>query len=164
MYQECSVEDRRIIDSVLRDYPHICLCLKQRKEYLIAITRADRTMEARSSQGGPPTTEQERVLIAMTSDVEYCELSAIAEVISDALGELSNTMLAIIKRLFFEDKTMAETCQELHCSEKWVRLRRRLSYDVLCVPVFRVYPLIRRWRSRERSRREAALRIVDKCS
>lgn len=103
------------------------------------------------------------MLLALTSDVEYCELSAVVEVISGALGDLSESMYAVVDGLFFRHLSLQEICEKHNCGEKWIRIRRSLSYDVLSGPVFRVYPVVRRWRSREQARREEALRLLCHC-
>jgi hypothetical protein len=96
----CSLDDRRIVDSVLRDFPSLCLCLRQRREYLESLARSGGS-DCGRIQGGTSIPAQERVLLALTSDVEYCELSAVVEVISGALGDLSESMYAVVDGLFF---------------------------------------------------------------
>ncbi|NCB16712.1 MAG: hypothetical protein EOM65_11135 [Synergistales bacterium] len=158
----CSLDDRRIVDSVLRDFPSLCLCLRQRREYLESLARSGGS-DCGRIQGGTSIPAQERVLLALTSDVEYCELSAVVEVISGALGDLSESMYAVVDGLFFRHLSLQEICEKHNCGEKWIRIRRSLSYDVLSGPVFRVYPVVRRWRHREQARREEALRLLCHC-
>ena len=157
----CSLDDRRIVDSVLRDFPSLCLCLRQRREYLESLARSG--SDCGRIQGGSSVPVQERMLLALTSDVEYCELSAVVEEIGGALADLSESMYAVVDALFFRRLSLQEICEKHNCGEKWIRIRRSLSYDVLSGPVFRVYPVVRRWRSREQARREEALRLLCHC-
>lgn len=154
----CGFDERRIVDGVLRDFPFICLGMKQRREYLLSTCAP--AGDAPRVQGGEASPLAERFLERLVSDVEYCELSAVVEAISDALQDLSASMRSVVEGTYFRGQSTQELCAELHVGEKWIRIRRSLSYDVLSGPVFRVYPVVRRWRSRERMRREEAMRIL----
>lgn len=150
-------DERRIIDGVLRDFPAICLCMRQRREYLESLEHS-RGSDAGRIQGGESMPSQERLLVALTSDVEYCELSSIHEILAEGMQDLSDTMYEVVEAVHFRRLSPSEASEQLHKGDRWIRTRRTLIYDVMVNPVFRVYPVVRRWREREQRRREEAIR------
>ncbi len=155
-------EERRIVDSVLRDFPSLCLCLQRRREYLTAMCSGGG--DGGRVQGGESVPLAERVLLAITSDSEYCQLAAVVERLRDGLNGLSERLFSVVEELYFRGKTPQLLMEELGVGEKWLRIRRSLIYENLAAIIFQIYPMVRRWRQREQQRCEEALQILSvKC-
>ena len=151
-------DERRIVDSVLRDFPFLCLCLNRRREYLTAMCSGCGS-EGRV-QGGESVPLAERVLLAITSDSEYCQLAAVVERLREALSGLSERLFSVVEEIYFRGKPPQMLMEELGVGEKWLRIRRSLIYENLSAIVFQIYPMVRKWRQREQRRCEEALEIL----
>lgn len=148
-------EERRIVDSVLRDFPSLCLCLQRRREYLTAMCSGG--WDGGRVQGGECIPQAERVLLAITSDSEYCQLAAVVERLRDGLNGLSERLFTVVEELYFKGKPPQVLIEELGVGDKWLRIRRSMIYDNLAGTIFQLYPMVRRWRQREQYRAEEAL-------
>lgn len=149
-------DERRIVDSVLRDFPALSLCLKRRRDYITAMCSSGGGDNGRV-QGGEAIPMAERVLLALTSDSEYCQLASVVERLNDALHGLSERVFIVVREMYFRGKPSILICEELGVGEKWLRLRRVSIYDTLSGIIFQVYPMVRRWRQREQKRSEEAI-------
>lgn len=155
-------EERRIVDSVLRDFPSLCLCLQRRREYLTAMCSGGG--DGGRVQGGECIPQAERVLLAITSDSEYCQLAAVVKRLRDGLNALSDRLFSVVEELYFRGKPPQLLMEELGVGEKWLRIRRSMIYENLAETTFQLYPMVRRWRQREQQRCEEALQIFSvKC-
>lgn len=148
-------EERRIVDSVLRDFPALSLCLKRRRDYITAMCSGGG--DGGRVQGGEAVPMAERVLLALTSDPEYCELASVVERLNDALYGLSDRVFAVVREMYFRGKPPMLICEEMGVGEKWLRLRRASIYENLSGIIFQLYPMVRRWRQREQKRSEEAI-------
>ena len=143
------------VEGVLRDFPRICVALAERERYLEAMARSGGDGPRR--EGGEKLSGPESLCDMKNGDTEYCELEAVTESVGGGLRDLPDTLLQLVRMLYFEGATLADAAMEEDVSERNAWRRRKQALEVLRDSCLKVHMVVERWRDRERARETAAV-------
>lgn len=143
------------VEGVLRDFPRICVALSERERYIEAMSRSGGDGPRR--EGGEKLTGPEALCDMKNGDVEYCELTAVAESVGGALRELPGTLLQLVHMLYFEGAILADAAMEADMSERNAWRKRKQALEILRDSCLKVHMVVERWRDREKARQTAAV-------
>ena len=138
------------VEGVLRDFPRICVALSEREWYLEAMSRSEGDGPRR--EGGKKLTGPEALCDMKNGDVEYCELTAVTESVGGELRDLPETLLQLVRMLYFKGTTLPDVVMEMDLSERNAWRRRKQALCLIRDACLKVHMIVERWRDRERAR------------
>ena len=143
------------VEGVLRDFPRICVALSERERYLEAMSRSEGDGPRR--EGGEKLTGPEALCDMKNGDVEYCELTAVTESVGGGLRDLPDTLLQLVRMLYFDGATLPDVAMEMDLSERNAWRKRKQALCLIRDACLKVHVIVERWRDRERVRETAAI-------
>ena len=143
------------VEGVLRDFPRICVALSEREHYLEALAQGGG--DSPRFEGGEKLSGPEALCDMKNGDVEYCELTAVTESVGGGLRDLPETLLQLVRMLYFEGTTLADAAMEMDLSERNAWRRRKQALCLIRDACLKVHVIVERWRDRERARETTAI-------
>lgn len=143
------------VEGVLRDFPRICVALSEREHYLEALAQGGG--DSPRFEGGEKLTGPEALCDMKNGDVEYCELTAVTESVGGGLRDLPETLLQLVRMLYFENMSLLDAAMEADMSERIAWRKRKQALELLRDSCLKVHMVVERWRDRERARETTAI-------
>ena len=144
-----------VVEGVLRDFPRICVALSEREHYLEALAQGGG--DSPRFEGGEKLSGPEALCDMKNGDVEYCELTAVTESVGGGLRDLPETLLQLVRMLYFENMSLLDAAMEADMSERNAWRKRKQALELLRDSCLKVHMVVERWRDRERVRETAAV-------
>ena len=143
------------VEGVLRDFPRICVALSEREHYLEALAQGGG--DSPRFEGGEKLSGPEALCDMKNGDVEYCELTAVTESVGGGLRDLPETLLQLVRMLYFENMSLLDAAMEADMSERNAWRKRKQALELLRDSCLKVHMVVERWRDRERTRETTAI-------
>ena len=143
------------VEGVLRDFPRICVALSEREHYLEALAQGGG--DSPRFEGGEKLSGPEALCDMKNGDVEYCELTAVTESVGGGLRDLPETLLQLVRMLYFENMSLLDAAMEADMSERNAWRKRKQALELLRDSCLKVHTVVERWRDRERTRETTAI-------
>ena len=143
------------VEGVLRDFPRICVALSEREHYLEALAQGGG--DSPRFEGGEKLSGPGALCDMKNGDVEYCELTAVAESVGGGLRDLPETLLQLVRMLYFENMSLLDAAMEADMSERNAWRKRKQALELLRDSCLKVHMVVERWRDREKTRETTAI-------
>nr|WP_314717522.1 hypothetical protein [uncultured Fretibacterium sp.] len=144
-----------VVEGVLRDFPRICVALSEREHYLEALAQGGG--DSPRFEGGEKLSGPEALCDMKNGDVEYCELTAVTESVGGGLRDLPETLLQLVRMLYFENMSLLDAAMEADMSERNAWRKRKQALELLRDSCLKVHMVVERWRDREMVRETTAI-------
>ncbi|MDR3354133.1 MAG: hypothetical protein LBO21_03780, partial [Synergistaceae bacterium] len=150
-------DEIKAVESVLFEYPAMCMCLKMRSEYLVSLVSLASfggSGEIGPVDGGLMIPDQIKILERKERDPGFLVLSAVVERIFDAVNNAPAETREIITRLFFMRQEPKHAAAETNSSISRIYRKKLEAVKYMSAVCIGIYPAFCRWRA-ERDEEEA---------
>ena len=131
------------------------IALSEREHYLEALAQGG--VDTPRCEGGEKLISPEALCDMKNGDVEYCELTAVTESVGGGLRDLPETLLQLVRMLYFENMSLLDAAMEADMSERIAWRKRKQALELLRDSCLKVHMVVERWRDRERARETTAI-------
>ena len=143
------------VEGVLRDIPRMRSARWAREAYIKATLQGGLD-SPRIDGGGDKLTGPEALCEALMLDAEYCELTAILEVLDSGLLELPDLHLAVLEEVCFRKSSFRKAAAGIGRDAMRVYRTLKQVVEIMRDPCLKVLLMVEHWRDRceEREKQE----------
>ena len=143
------------VEGVLRDIPRMRSARWAREAYIKATLQGGLD-SPRIDGGGDKLTGPEALCEGLMLDAEYCELTAVLEVLDSGLSELPEFHLGVLEAVYFEGGSFRKVAAGMGCDKMRVYRALKQALEIMRDPCLKVLLMVEHWRDRceEREKQE----------
>ena len=143
------------VEGVLRDIPRMRSARWAREAYIKATLQGGLD-SPRIDGGGDKLTGPEALCEALMLDAEYCELTAILEVLDSGLLDLPDLHLAVLEEVCFRKSSFRKAAAGIGRDAMRVYRTLKQVVEIMRDPCLKVLLMVEHWRDRceEREKQE----------